>query len=359
MQFERFIDGRVPDGHKKYTGEFAEHLDQADAWSKAFADVLKQRLENPGAYADAEETEKWLANYIDWANGFIQNVTNKLIVANRCRKNDELLNRNNFHALNLCFSSHWYRLLTGSEWSRGEARQHNTEAQDMIALSSLQLQKERAKNTPDEYYNVDDKAMCDFRASIEGILNEDDSAIVLLEIAKKHPEIVVVPSPGVFEHGLAEKGMRSKNADFIIIDVAASEAIGAQVKGRVRKDDSESYDPNYVFFIDGEMDLKNTTSIIQKGSPRNRRTTRRASVIHAGTIAAHHVKRWPTKPAELKNRGMIATLNRKQKIQIQTYARGLDHRISSLSTYVDIIGQRALGHLYKNPDPDPSEERLA
>lgn len=354
MQFDQFVEGRQPVSEVKHTGEFAEYLEQADAWTRAFADVLKQRFENPDAFVAPEAAKEWLDRYEDWAESFESNVTNKLISDEHSYTTGQILNRNNFHTLNLCFLNHWHRLLTGQEWDREETRRLNLDTQDLIALSSMRTQKQRRKSHDSDYYDFSNEKMADFRRVTEGILSEFDAGIVLLEFAKKHPELVVIPAPGMFEHGKVHDG-KKRNVDFIIIDTAAKETTGAQVKGRLSNEKLDSYSLDHVFFIDGDTDMENITSRLVKGSAKTQTSTRHVSLVRAGAIAANHIAGWPTKLAELNKRRGIASIGPKERLIIQTYARTIETRRSLIGHYADIIGQRTLEHLYRSK-PTPKEQ---
>lgn len=121
----------------------------------------------------------------------------------------------------------------------------------------------------------------------EGVINEIETAIVLLEVQKRHPGLVVVPAPAQFEQAIY-RGV-NYNADFLAINPLADQVVGVQTKNNVSRDDQQEYDQNRIALVDGRIDL---------GNERLSRTTPGRSnvrmMLWPGLISMHLLKELPT-----------------------------------------------------------------
>ena len=252
MDYREFAAQRAGLTHPERQGSQKEVLEQADAWSTFFELLVTARLDNPTDQPVMvhDEIESILHKYESWCDGPVRQLTESLY-QNNTQRSRELLNYLNFHIMNDAFMQHWYRLATALSWDNRQARSFNSEAQDYLAVSSLETQR-LARNANPLIHR-----------SIKGILAEEDAGLVALEVAKSHPELLILPAPGRFEHGFDG----TKNADLLVLDTDQYEVIGAQIKSYVGEKEYNRYNPNFVFLIDADTDLADV--VYQKPSGRS------------------------------------------------------------------------------------------
>ncbi|MBP7760708.1 hypothetical protein KA093_02840 [Candidatus Saccharibacteria bacterium] len=190
----------------------------------------------------------------------------------RSDRSSNLSNRMNFHSLNLAFLRHWRQvMLMGTSEIMMPPLTHQ-EAQILLAGEAVQYMRLRDRIPPAQYYSSDEGPHLK-RKTWEGILNEFDTGIVLLEIAKRHTDWIVIPAPGGFEHG-----NKNANVDFIVLDTTRQEIIGVQTKTAVSDSDYQHYDNKRVVLVDGMIDFGN----ISLRNPNSQ-----YPVSTAGIISAH------------------------------------------------------------------------
>lgn len=115
---------------------------------------------------------------------------------------------------------------------------------------------------------------------------------MLLDVAKKHPDWIVVPGPMQFErsrHG-------DRNADFIVIDTGNKQSIGIQVKSSVRDETIAKYDPAWIVLVDGDTDFNNVQAMRTKALSSDQKV-----VSWAGILSAHHLSKLSTKNRPLSS----------------------------------------------------------
>lgn len=138
------------------------------------------------------------------------------------------------------------------------------------------------------------------RGALEGMLNEVDGGIALLESSITQPDerYWVLPAPPQFEY-LAGK----KNTDFIVAASKSSKMLGAQIKssGQVKTADSGTTNP-YLVTISGRYDLGNSVDLPRETGGNSRPSYQTHSF--AGTLALAAAARLPKSSQDmLKIRG--------------------------------------------------------
>lgn len=89
-----------------------------------------------------------------------------------------------------------------------------------------------------------------FRQAITGQLAEADALLLLLDISRRHPDIITLPAPPQFETYADEA-----NADFLVLDTTNDQIIGVQVKASNAHLHYDHYDSDRIVFIDGATDM--------------------------------------------------------------------------------------------------------
>ena len=336
MDYKEFAIGREPVIYPERDGSQREVLEDADAWSRFFESAILQRLEHPDdePLMSFEDINKILNDFEDWTNGPLEGLLSSLEHYST-ERSQTLLNYTNFHVMSSMFTQQWFRLLAGTSWDARDAHQFNTETQDYLALLSVKIQKQREQASLA-------RSATDFAGRARaGILGEYDVAIVELEALKTHPELLLLPAPGRFEH---EKSS-GKNADFLILDMANHEITGAQVKTSVGKRVVKHYDPNFVFLVDTQIDLDDVVAITEPGS------TTPKIVSHPGLVAAHLVRNWP-KQMNLQSHPWLNSYvaDERQFLGLKFYANMLTRNTKDASELArKRLAERTLHYLYRKP----------
>jgi hypothetical protein len=151
----------------------------------------------------------------------------------------------------------WRNLMNG----RWGAKDHRTaliaQAQNMIALegyfyyAARQMMVERTGA-----YVLFEPNAKDFFDRINGLMQEFDAAIVLLDAVRRHTDWIMVPAPLQFERTRAQT-----NVDMVVINLARRRAIGVQVKTTVRQSHLDQADTDRVIFVDGNLDFNNVRAM--------------------------------------------------------------------------------------------------
>lgn len=340
MNYEEFLEPFHSDSrqHDRYDGSQAETLETADRWSDYFSDSLYDLLDNNFTSGTPEEHVNQLVAYLEWSQYQLPEIQ-KSILKVRSERSASLANRLNFHELNRGFGTLWYRLLSGNVYrDNAESRAEKTLVQNLLAIGAIAVLKLREAVPIDEYYaRTPDQGLDLRRKTYEGILTEFDTAIVLLETIKDDPNLIVVPSPNLFEHG----ENRELNSDFLLIDCAAQEIVGVQCKSTITNDDLRRYDPDRVVLVEGSNDFDNVSH--RKGRLRNVAAT-------AGLISTAQLLHMPTHGNGSKlTHGALPFHDNRNLLQAKLYARQVIANTSkrSITVSADRIEPRLKNALYR------------
>lgn len=249
-------------GDQIHAGSHSQYIEDAQDWSYKFGrfahSVLRDEVpaEGIGAYVDMASYATWLQHEgmdLQW-RGKEGDQSDYL----RC------YSEANFHALNQHFMPMWMLLSEGSwpsERVRRDAFEHMAKQIGVDGLVRYAIRKKFVSQEGTEtLFTERNKPFADVT---NGALQEFDAAMVLLDVAKKHPDMAVVPAPLQFERGVDS----TRNVDFLIIKRMGKRAIGAQVKSNVHGRTASHYDSSRVVLIDGNVDFDNILSMrTKKGS---------------------------------------------------------------------------------------------
>lgn len=338
MNYEEFLAPFHSDSRQSdlYEGSQAETLEAADRWSDFFSDSLYDLLDDNVTSTNPQELVTRLVTYLNWSQRELPAIQQSVLKV-KSERSAGLANRLNFHELNRAFGTIWYRLLTGNGYQHSaESRAEKTLVQNLLALGAIGVLKLRESVPIDEYYaRSPDRNLDPRRKTYEGILTEFDTAIVLLEAIKDDPNLIVVPSPNLFEHG--EK--RELNSDFLLIDSVEQEVVGVQCKSTLTNGDMNRYDSSRVVLVEGATDFDNVSH--RKGRLRKVAAT-------AGLISTAQLLHMPTHGGKLEH-GAVPFHDNRNLLQAKLYARQVvantSHR--SIKMSADRIGTRLTHALYQ------------
>ena len=177
----------------------------------------------------------------------------------------QAVNELNFHILSKEFMPLWHRA-----WMPEKYPELSSEELEAIQgrLANRVRQLKRTKNSALKWQRIEDTPK-GLVASLNGQMTEIDAAIVLLEIQKENPQLLLLPASPQFESAKLHK----RSVDFVITDTQTWQSRGIQVKTYIdsfgdgwnlnKESDGfkpvKKYDANYVTMIDGMIDLGNAT----------------------------------------------------------------------------------------------------
>ncbi|HWB38763.1 MAG TPA: hypothetical protein VG604_00800 [Candidatus Saccharimonadales bacterium] len=193
-----------------------------------------------------------------------------------------------FHILNLGMVGEWAGHAYTTE---GQDRHYRiTSMQSALGITALaisSLQERHFRQSADQPHKVE----LEERSKMVGILNEFDTALALLEVQRRNPEVTfVLPAPPAFEAAKDDQ----HNADFI---VASDEHVfGVQVKSSNSRKAIGKYDPSRIVIVDTDIDFDNVR-IDKRSSDKPRH--RPEILSWGGTLCADYVARMrgPNHPA--------------------------------------------------------------
>lgn len=316
--------------HRHLSDDLEEMLAPSDEWGEYFGTVLYDYLS--GSEDEHDEFPDRVMTYTAWGSSNMPRLTRTL--RDGPWSEEEKMHaqtRIGFNRLNMCMFPQWQ--LEGTR-EREEAYKTWDEigsySQDALALSALENYLTREKlASQKENFKYFDQEHADLRGVTEGVLNEIDTAIVLLE-AVKGQRLIVLPAPPQFEHGVRAK----QNVDFIVIG-PDRQVVGVQAKSRVTDVHVDKYDGDIVL-VDGRTDLDNELA---------RRVEARRSTLKtigwAGLIAAQRIH--SIKTSNNRNGLAFDAHTSKRIIVAKTRARPLVRNIpNALPTASDRVRQRIL-----------------
>lgn len=242
-----------------HSGTHSQYMPEAQNWSYSFGQLLHTSLTQELSPVDLTALPD-LVSYRVWLgsnprSSFDDN--QDVPPEDRLRCTSEF----NFHDLNRALIYGWMAVVHGGWQSDIERRMSFAAMRKELVMKGLVdygLRQDFAKKYGSEMLYTDfNKAYVDVR---NGILQEYDAGVVLLDVAQKHPNMTVVPAPLQFERGISPR----YNVDFVVADFDKKRAVGVQVKSNVRSDTVERYDPERVVLVDGNTDFNNVLSMRTK-----------------------------------------------------------------------------------------------
>lgn len=332
-----------------HNGELANILAPAREWSHYFGQLLHDRLSDPRPELSSPETldniNQSFSEYSQWMltdfTELEKNVVDTQMTAADPTDAFRASNELNFHRLNNIMKPMWLPVICPEMFDYPvDLKRSVTDVipliQDGLALSALSLYAERGVTaTPSANYAYFADDYSQGRSCVEGIMSEFDAAIILLEVARRNPRVVVLPAPMQFE-----RADKTTNTDFVIVS-GDGRAVGAQIKSSVKQADLERYDKDRVVLIDTRIDLGDELAVRTKSQSSNKNR-----VAWAGIICAQRVQATPVHGRQA-NRAMLNYHGGERSIAVRKMlARRLLAGIRPrTSEAVKIVGDRVLANL--------------
>jgi hypothetical protein len=277
-----------------HAGKHSQLITEGQQWSYRFGRLLYMAL--AGMTPDAHTDPLDMQAYHEWSSGVIDDIIS--LVGHDDNAAHRAMNELNFNVMNRAMRGMWHPILQ-SQGNRSEGeRAHTIRASELeLGIIGLVFNQSREAYAKKYGYQIwfEDSSLKPLTLTINGILQEIDSAIVLLAIAKRHPSWIVLPAPLHFE-----RMGRGNNVDFIVIDCDRQNTIGVQVKTRVQFRQRRRADPKRVVFIDGIADLCNTRELRTQSASDKIETVSWPGMIAVQLIASLPVN----KNARTVNRNM-------------------------------------------------------
>ncbi len=304
-----------------HEGEYSKLIGEAQDWSYKFGRRLHLYL--TGGEPDTLTNSDELMTYYGWGTAVVDTAIDLVIEAAGNEAALRAMNEFNFNLMNFFMRNMWEPIFQGS-WGSEANRSHRIRAsqQDLAVAGSIYTtarQQFTDMHGSAIWFDKEDVGM--FTPAINGILQEIDSAIVLLEAIKDHPSWTVVPAPVNFER----MGKRD-NVDFVVVDTEERNAVGVQVKTNVQPWIVRKADPRRVMFIDGTRDLCNVKSVRTRYD-----TARKRVVAWPGLIAVRYIAQLPANKAKKAVNRRVRANAQKQiadvRVEIDEPARLIEQRL--------------------------------
>jgi hypothetical protein len=313
--------------------EISDLLMPARKWANTFGTILHDYLSDE---ALCKPALSMLSEYEFWGATRLPYIAHEVMPL-RDNKNLAAANELNFNTLNAGMIDMWKPIFRGG-WEKGEQAAAIKKSQDIVAMDGLELYSQRehyTKTKLSEYFSFKN---LDRRIRFEGMVNEFDTAIVLMDIIKDRPTMTVVPAPAQFEHGA-----KTTNADFIVVDTDPDNrrAIGVQVKMAIRAEDQARYDKSRIVLVDARIDLGNHLP-----KRLERLSSTQTNVAWAGLICASHIQHAKTYGKNIHTAVNMNVQNRKHIIRIRGQANQMLQNIRpNVHEASRVVGKRVLDSL--------------
>ncbi len=300
-------------------------LERPNDWSKTFGYILHDYLSTGVSPVTEGEFKKAMIEYGHWFSADFASLFGQALSQAEESNTPEsysLLNHLNFHTINRVMLPLWSDTLFNE---KGVQRSHVREAQTILSSYGIHYMKDREDRIKKGTYF--DPQFAEYRGVSSGILNEYDTAIALLDISLKDPDIAILPAPIQFE----SQQPSSFNSDFIAIRQSNRQARGIQAKARCTEENYFNYDPDYVTLIDGFNDLGNSRTV-----RTDSRRSRQSLVAWPGLLSAEYLTY--VKLDGLKNlNNKVVLQNKFQARQLlgstKPYAKTANARVSERVLY--------------------------
>jgi len=271
MDSQKFVEGyrHSPDRYRFYETrpELEELMKGPRKWASFFDRKLYKHLEGSSGDSLLDTNNQLISYEYGWVEPFLDGIIrDSQGMAFYDEKSASAVNELNFHILNKEFLPMWRRALM-PETHPQLAPEEIQLMQTNLALRGAEL--DLVKNDALKWQKIEESPIGLVKA-MNGQITEIDAAIVMLEILKDEPQLILLPAPPHFESAYRS----SRSIDFIIMDTNLGLSRGIQVKSYIDsiKDASNTgytkseykptrkYDGKFVTLIDGMIDLGNATN---------------------------------------------------------------------------------------------------
>lgn len=162
-----------------------------------------------------------------------------------------LVHTQNFHLMSQIMTVCWSEMIWGGSLPPNDrARTLNIAAFNLSqsALDYVEWRNSAASIEHSHRYFSDDEKM--MRSTSKGILTEIDTAITLVALSRRDPNLIVVPAPRRFEDANDRF-----NVDFLVYHTETDELVGVQSKTHITDEHRRRYDESRVVLISADEDL--------------------------------------------------------------------------------------------------------
>lgn len=248
---------------------------EAHSWAHSIGVHLHDYFSGAADRLQVHEAVAMLAEYRQWN---VDNFVGTVRWIERLAGGGNGVRAMHFHTLSFGLLGMWRPLLgAGPPPSVKERRQ----SQIRLALHAARMTIKRHENLEGNHRS-DDPAAASILQMQNGMLSETDTAIVILEMVRRSPDIVVIPAPPQFE-----SGSPGRNVDLFVIDVRAETVNGIQVKTSLHHSRQVlASQREGLVFVDGVTDLGN-----QRLARRSPNSSTKVLTAWPGLISAHYVLR--------------------------------------------------------------------
>jgi hypothetical protein len=266
--------------------------EDAAAWAHRLGRRLHDFFSGRAEPQTAPHAVRELADYSEWNRAhFVSTVRAVQSVAGGERGVRAL----HFHTLAHSVLPMWRPVLGAGASANVRERR---EAQLHLATHAAHMIVHRQEAAADPTAADDPRASASL-ALAHGMLSETDALVVLLEMARRRRDLLVLPAPPQFE---SAPGGRS--ADLVVADLRARTAVGIQVKTSLLTTEKARRSDPALVLVDGVTDLGN-----ERLTPLHPRTTSKGLMPWPGLISAHFVLAAnPRTPAFVRHRESIDRL---------------------------------------------------
>jgi len=342
MKFEAFAAGQGPEypNEEPLDESQREFIDDSRQWARYFADELHTFMLNDGTQENPKQFHGQILKYRMWSERSLPYVLSTLS-SEQQSGNDRVLNELSFHRLNTAMLPGWIRLAYPElQLPKDTLETIQTDLAIDGARIAIMKKRQLAKlSSAEDTTEAIDK--------MGGIQTEIDAAIVMSEIMKSNPQLVVLPSPAQFERG-HRVSSSNRNSDFVALDMDTHHAHGYNVKQGSYAD--HSYDTDFVTIISGVNHMENfeTVRMVQKDR-FNHAHLNYVQVPKPGLIALDHFRSLPIKQTP-------RTLLNKEYLQLRLAAREFDYpaRFPDAVKAVGAIVLRTVNRAYTTPESMPT-----
>lgn len=337
------------------TGPDVPELATARTHANNFGTVIHEYLQpdNTASFETLAGGPTALKHYTNWCSG-LDAIYNGIPTTQGTETYFKHLTELTYHRLNLALVP-MYMVLGDQRISATDHAKLRRLSIDTLGMIGLHFLRWREGSADDPAYFSSEGTTAAKRSYVEGVLNEIDAGIVLLNVIRDRPDVAVIPAPAQFEHGKT----RAYNSDFLVID-RRGYATGVQVKSHVSDDDTKTYDHNRVVLVSGQTDMGN---VLAKRTRPN--SSLRQQVSWAGMLSAHVVARQTSlvgPDAGLTAYSTITAGGRQaaQRLILRRhFARQLLGGITpNMKVATGNISERVLRSLYQGAPPNIREEGL-
>jgi hypothetical protein len=312
MRSQEFVRPYSPEihVHSDDMGLQAQYMGEARYWGDVFGTVLHNvmRGEGPGFTNSLDD------QYAEWSESGMPETArqlNGLEPISRTRGLREL----HFNILNTAMRGMWEPLVQDGWDSPEKRRKHNKFAQEQLAIQGLQWYAEREMFVVNgDAHRLFEPDQINIHTTLTGMIQKVDTALVLLEVVRKDPDLTVIPTPPVFSRTRKPQ----LNMNFALIDHAQSKVAGVRTTSKLSGEKFDAVDHNRIVHVDGDVDFNNVRSVRTRRTSSDQRT-----ISWPGLVAAKRMERIKTYGAATAHTGMSPTQLIKLKAIARSMTRGL------------------------------------